>query len=91
MSRRKSKYDKVIRGQVIDVYDVINAYEITNPALQHAVKKALMPGQRGGKSVVQDLEEAIHSLQRAIDIEKEAEEARYPEEVGVSDAVFLAT
>lgn len=67
-----SKYHKPIRGEVVDVYDVLMAFGVTNPATQHAIKKLLMPGQRGAKDTVQDLNEARQSIERAIQIEMEA-------------------
>ena len=51
-----------------DVYDVLKAFGVTCPARQHAIKKLLMPGQRGAKSTVQDLDEALVSVSRAIDM-----------------------
>ena len=65
-----SKYHKPVPGLVIDVYDVLVAFNVTNPATQHAVKKLLMPGSRGHKNVLTDLEEAHNSIKRAIQIEK---------------------
>jgi hypothetical protein len=56
---------------VVDVYDVIKAFEVTNPATQHAIKKLLASGQRGYKDKQQDLNEAIASLKRAIELEGE--------------------
>ena len=64
-----SKYHKQIRpGVVVDVYDVLSAYNVTCPATAHAIKKLLMPGQRGAKDAVQDLREAIASIERAIEL-----------------------
>ena len=54
---------KVFRA---DVYRVLRAFGVTCPALQHAVKKLLMPGQRGSKDKLQDLEEALLSVSEAI-------------------------
>ena len=51
-----------------DVYSVLAAFEVDCPARQHAIKKLLMPGQRGAKSEVQDLDEALVSVSRAIDM-----------------------
>lgn len=70
----KSKYNRLIKGQmgasaVIDVYDVLKAFEVHNPAIQHAVKKLLATGQRGYKDRKQDISEAIDSLCRALDLE----------------------
>lgn len=73
-----SKYKRMIRqtlpeghsgaSVVIDVYDVLRAWDVRDPAIQHAVKKLLQPGQRGSKSAVQDLREAIGSIERAIQL-----------------------
>ena len=54
----------------VDVYDVLTAFKVINPATAHAVKKELMPGKRGAKGVIQDLTEARDSLNRAIELEK---------------------
>lgn len=67
-----SRYHRRIRGEVLDVYDVLMAYResIGNPALEHAIKKLLMPGQRGQKSRLQDMREARRSIDRAIEMEE---------------------
>jgi hypothetical protein len=63
----KSKYHKKLihHGVTVDVYDVLYAYGVENPAIAHAIKKMLMAGQRGYKDFNQDIQEAIDSLQRA--------------------------
>ena len=58
-----------------DVYSVLAAFGVKCPARQHAIKKLLMPGQRGSKSEIQDLDEALVSVSRAIDMAR----ARLPE------------
>ncbi len=63
-----NRYARTINGATVDVYDILRAFNVTCPATQHAVKKLLMPGQRGGKSVTQDLREAMASVRRAIDM-----------------------
>jgi hypothetical protein len=65
-----SKYHVQIKGQWVDVYDILTAYSVTNPADAHAIKKMLCPGQRGAKDGIQDRQEAIVSLQRAIELEQ---------------------
>lgn len=67
----KSKYHKRVKGVDIDVYDVLKAFGVTNQADAHAIKKMLMPGQRGAKDAIQDRREAIQSLERAIELEEE--------------------
>lgn len=49
----------------VDVYDILDAYPTKNPALDHLIKKALCPGQRGHKDLLTDLEDIIKSAQRA--------------------------
>ena len=71
-SMTKNKYLREIKpGVFVDVYDVLKAYEITCPAMQHAVKKCLAAGQRGVKDSVQDMKEAIASIDRSIELEQE--------------------
>ena len=65
-----SKYHVQIKGQWVDVYDILTAYSVTNPADAHAIKKMLCPGKRGVKDGIQDRTEAIVSLQRAIELEQ---------------------
>jgi len=62
-----SKYHKTIKGVTMDVYDVLRAFEVTSPPIQHAVKKLLMPGNRGHKDQLQDVQEAAQSIQREIE------------------------
>lgn len=49
----------------VDIYDVLGAYPTKNPALDHLVKKALCPGQRGHKDMLTDLDDIIASAKRA--------------------------
>ena len=55
----------------IDVYRVIDLFEITNPCIQHALKKLMAAGKRGAKDSARDIQEAIDSLQRLQEMEKE--------------------
>ena len=64
-----SKYTKEIHGVSVDVYDVLMAWGVTNPALQHLIKKALQCGQRGHKDNQQDLQDIIDSAIRAKELE----------------------
>ncbi|MEF4813145.1 hypothetical protein U9725_20810 [Escherichia coli] len=56
-------------GLFVDVYDVLMAWNVTNPALQHLIKKALQAGERGHKSREQDLQDIIDSAIRAKELE----------------------
>lgn len=64
------KYNRPCKGVTIDVYDVLQAFNVTNPALQHLVKKALAVGQRGHKDKMEDLRDILASAQRAIELEE---------------------
>jgi hypothetical protein len=49
----------------IDVYRVLSLFAVTDPCLQHAIKKMLVAGGRGaGKSIEKDVQEAIDTLER---------------------------
>lgn len=65
-----NKYLREIKpGIFVDVYDVLMAWNVSNPALQHLIKKALQPGERGHKSREQDLQDIIDSAIRAKELE----------------------
>ena len=68
-----SKYDREIVGKGgesadIDVYDVLEAFDVKCPALQHLIKKALCAGLRGHKDKEADLNDIASSAQRAIQL-----------------------
>jgi len=66
-----SKYKREIKpGVFVDVYDVLYAWGVSNPALQHLIKKALQPGDRGHKDLETDLQDIIDSAIRAKDLER---------------------
>jgi len=67
-----NKYDRTIIGKygtgkcTVDVYRVLNAFPSGSPEIDHALKKLLAPGKRGVKSELQDLKEAIQSIEARI-------------------------
>ena len=61
-----NKYQRQVPSTTIDIYDILNAYRVTCPATQHAIKKLLQPGERGHKDKLTDLREALASIERAI-------------------------
>lgn len=66
-----NKYQREIKpGVFVDVYDVLQAFNVTNPALQHLVKKALAVGQRGHKDAAEDLQDIVDSALRAQELDK---------------------
>lgn len=63
---KHAHYFKNVAGlQTVDVYRVLELFGVTDPCLQHAVKKLLVAGGRGaGKDISQDVKEAMDSLRR---------------------------
>lgn len=51
------------KGIKIDVYRILEIFQITNPAQQHAIKKLLRAG-KSIKSFSQDIDEVILTLER---------------------------
>ena len=51
----------------IDVYRVLELFNVTDPCVQHAVKKLLRAGE-GHKSKRQDVEEVIAALRRWLEM-----------------------
>ena len=70
-----NKYDRVVKDTdgnsvVVDVYSVLDGFNVTCPALQHLIKKALCVGIRGHKDTDQDLQDINASAIRAIQLNK---------------------
>jgi len=59
----------------VDIYAILDAFEVTCPARQHAIKKLLCAGWRGAKDQMQDLTEARDAIDRAIQMRKARTEA----------------
>ena len=60
-----SKYNK------LDIYRILSLYNVTNPCLQHSIKKLLCAGKRGVKNQIQDINEAMQSLKRFLEMQGE--------------------
>lgn len=60
-------------GYFVDVYAVLDAFSVTCPARQHAIKKLLCTGIRGKADAIQDLQEAKDAVSRAIDMQRQRE------------------
>lgn len=64
-SKHPHYYKDVRHLETIDVYRVLTLFNVTDPCIQHAVKKLLVAGGRGaGKDIGRDVQEAIDSLER---------------------------
>ena len=64
-----------------DVYAVLDAFEVTCPARQHAIKKMLCAGLRGKADELQDLIEARDAVDRAVQMCEQRRAAADAEEV----------
>lgn len=53
----------------VDVYAVLDAFNVTCPARQHSIKKLLCAGLRDKGDILQDLVEAKDAVSRAIQME----------------------
>ena len=60
-----SKYNK------LDIYRILKLYEVSDPCLSHAIKKLLCAEKRGVKNQTQDINEAILSLKRFVEMQGE--------------------
>jgi len=60
----------------VDVYRVLDLFGVSNPCIQHAVKKLLCSGTRGVKDERKDIEEAVSSLVRCLEMQTEDENAK---------------
>lgn len=74
MSRKHSHYFKdVSHLKEIDVYRVLDLFAVTDPTLQHVVKKALCAGLRGAKDFEQDVREIYDTAARRLQMIAEDE------------------
>lgn len=65
IQRAHSHYFKdVSKLQTVDVYRALSLFAVTDPCLQHAIKKLLVAGGRGVKNIDKDIQEAIDTLKR---------------------------
>lgn len=64
-ARKHSHYFKDVSSlKTVDVYRVLELFDVTNPAIAHAAKKLLCAGRRGAKDQAKDIAEAIDTLTR---------------------------
>jgi hypothetical protein len=71
LAEKFPQYHKSCPFERIDVYRILSLFEVTDPCLQHALKKVLVAGGRGGKDISKDIQEAIDSLVRWQEMRRE--------------------
>ena len=88
---KHSHYKKPVAGlQFVDVYRVLALFGVTDPCIQHAVKKLLVAGGRGAKDISQDVQEAIDTLQRWQEMRRE-DAATMPADFGQQHTIEPAS
>ncbi len=74
MTRKHDHYFKQVSHlKEVDVYRVLELFAVTDPALQHVVKKALCAGLRGAKDFEQDVREICDTAARRLQMIAEDE------------------
>jgi hypothetical protein len=72
MKKQHSHYFKDVSTlNHIDVYRIIELYEITCPVAQHILKKAIAAGKRGAKDQAKDMVEIADSANRWLEMRAE--------------------
>lgn len=74
MSERKHGhyFKRVDHLKAVDVYRTLALFSVTDPCIQHAIKKLLVAGGRGGgKDISRDVQEAIDTLERWKEMQSE--------------------
>lgn len=61
---KHSHYFKACPFDHVDVYRVLALFDVTDPCIQHAVKKLLVAGGRGHKDIAKDIQDSIDTLER---------------------------
>jgi hypothetical protein len=70
-SKHSHYYKEVKHLDYIDVYRVCDLFNVTDPCLQHALKKLLVAGGRGHKNIDRDVQDVIDSCLRWQEMRKE--------------------
>jgi hypothetical protein len=75
----------------IDIYRFLDLFGVTGSPHQHAIKKIACAGQRGAKDARKDLNEAMESIRRALEMldEDERKETASPGCLVVDNGVWL--
>lgn len=77
-SKHSHYYKDVAQLAHVDVYRTLILFGVTDPCVQHAVKKLLCAGSRGVKDVRRDIQEAIDTLERRMEMYREDDARETP-------------
>lgn len=85
MAKKKRKHSHYFKNVAhlthVDVYRVLALYDVTDQALAHAIKKLLVAGGRGVKDFKRDVQEAIDTLNRRIEMFEEDELVKFQDQL----------
>lgn len=70
-STKHNHYFKDCPYGKVDVYRILEIFDVTDPCIQHCVKKLLCAGGRGYKDINLDINNVIDTLQRWKDMREE--------------------
>ena len=87
MKEEHNHYFKPCPYNTLDVYRVINIFGVTDPCIQHALKKLLCSGVRGHKDQSKDIQDVIDTLERWKQMREEDDNAGIPPSSKVSEVV----
>ena len=87
MKEEHNHYFKPCPYDTLDVYRVISIFGVTDPCIQHALKKLLCSGVRGHKDQSKDIQDAIDTLERWKQMREEDSEITSTEVVPKVSAV----
>lgn len=71
MSKHEHYFKSVAGLERIDVYRLLELFEVTCPVSQHIVKKALAAGKRGAKDCARDMQDIADSARRWLEMREE--------------------
>ena len=77
MKENHNHYFKPCPYDTLDVYRVINIFGVSDPCIQHALKKLLCSGVRGHKDQSKDIQDVIDTLARWKQMREEDDKVEY--------------
>ena len=84
MKENHNHYFKPCPYDTLDVYRVISIFGVSDPCIQHALKKLLCSGVRGYKDQSKDIQDVIDTLERWKQMREEDDKVEYPPSSKVS-------
>lgn len=78
MKENHNHYFKPCPYDTLDVYRVISIFGVSDPCIQHALKKLLCSGVRGYKDQSKDIQDVIDTLERWKQMREEDDKVEYP-------------